>query len=194
MRPHPAEETLALYAGRDLGVWARLRVAAHVRDCERCGRHVEEFRGLRDFLDAGRGAMPRGAAWDAMASEMKANIRVGLAAGQCVAGGSSEPVRLPWRTPAVALPVLIVVLLGWVLQMVQPPPALSPARPEASDVVLDGGPALAGIGVEQDGRGFRIMHPRAAQNAVFTVGGDSVNSRYLDAETGQVTISHVYAE
>lgn len=194
MRPHPADETLALYAGRDLGLGARLRIAAHVRRCERCSRHVEEFRGLREFLDADRDVLPRGVEWNAMASEMKANIRLGLAAGQCVAQADYEPARLPWRTPAVALPVLLVVLLGWVLQTVPPPSVLAPApsRAAASGIVLDGAPG--GIGVEQDGRGFRILHPRAAQNVVFSVSGESVNSRYLDADTGQVTISHVYAE
>jgi hypothetical protein len=192
--PHPADETLALYAGRDLGLWTRLRTAGHVRRCERCSRHVEEFRGLREFLDADRDVMPHGVEWNAIAAEMKANIRLGLAAGQCVAQAEHEPIRLPWRTPAVALPVLLLVLLGWVLQTVPPPAVLAPApgTAVASGIVLDGDPT--GIGVEQDGRGFRIMHPRAAQNVVFSVGGDSVNSRYMDADTGQVTISHVYAE
>jgi hypothetical protein len=81
-----------------------------------------------------------------------------------------------------------------VLQTVPPPNLLSqaPGTAAASGIVLEGGPA--GIGVEQNGRGFQLMHPRAAQNVVFSVGGESVRSRYVDSDTGQVTISHVYAE
>jgi hypothetical protein len=130
--------------------------------------------------------------WGELAGEMRANIRLGLAAGRCVAEPDREPVRLPWRTPAVALPVLLVVLLGWVLQTV-PPPVATPPLPAGAPVdavVLDGG--AGGIGVAQAGRGFRLMHPRAAQNIMSSVGGESIGARYVDADTGQVTISHVY--
>jgi hypothetical protein len=192
---HPADETLALYAGDELGLWTRFRVGRHLRGCNRCSRHVEEFRGVREFLDAERGELPRGVDWNSLAAEMKANIRLGLAAGQCVAQPSSERLRLAWRTPALALPVLLLVVLGWILQTAPPPLRLVPAAPPAQGeaaVVLDGGPA--GIGVEQGGRGFRLMQPSAARNVMFSVGGGSVRSRYLDSDTGQVTISHVYAQ
>jgi hypothetical protein len=190
---HPADETLALYAGKELGLWARWRAAWHVRRCERCVRRVEEFRGLREFLEAEREELPCGLEWGDLAGEMRANIRLGIAAGRCVAQPDREPIRLPWRTPAVALPVLLLVLLGWVLQTVPPPVAMPPHQagaPVEAAVVLEGGPG--GIGVEQDGRGFRLMHPRASQNILSPVGSDSIRARYVDAETGQVTISHVY--
>jgi hypothetical protein len=89
---------------------------------------------------------------------------------------------------------LLLVLVGWILQSVPPPVRLNPASGSAvasTGVVLEGGPA--GIGFEQDGRGFRLLNPSAAQNVMFSVGGESVRSRYVDTETGQVTISHVYA-
>jgi hypothetical protein len=123
---------------------------------------------------------------------MRANIRLGIAAGRCVEQSASEEVRLPWRTPAVALPVLLLVLLGWILQTVPRPATFAPASadaPGASAVVLNGGPT--GIGVEQDGRGLSIPTPHDAR---FSVGGDSVRARYVDADTGQVKIYHVYAE
>ncbi len=191
---HPAEETLALYAGDELGVWARLRVAHHVRGCDRCGRLVEEFRSTRELLAAGRGRVPAGVEWNRLGAEMSANIRLGLAAGRCVEQPDRERLHLPWRTPAVALPVLLLVVVGWILQTV-PPPAAMPAHhgtPAETAAVLEGGPG--GIGIEQDGRGFSLMHPRAAQNILSPVGGDLIRARYVDAETGQVTISHVYAD
>ncbi len=192
---HPADKTLALFAGGDLGLWTRLRIGGHVRGCEECGRHVEQYRAMRDFLDAGREELPRSVEWSALAAEMKANIRLGLAAGRCVAEPDREPIRLPWRTPAAAVPVLLLVLLGWILQTVPPPAIVAPSQVrgmQAAGVVLDGG--AGSIGVEQDGRGFRLMHPRAAQSIMSSVGGESIRARYVDADTGQVTISHVYAE
>jgi hypothetical protein len=195
MMLHPADETLALYAGNDLRAWTRFRAACHLRRCERCSRHVEEFRELREFLDAERDELPQGLEWSGLAAEMKANIRLGVSAGQCVAQSGREEVRMRWRTPAVALPVLLLVILGWILQTVPPPATLAPASAGALGaraVVLNGGPA--GIGVEQDGRGLSIPTPRDARDVTFSVGGDSVRARYVDADTGQVKIYHVYAE
>jgi hypothetical protein len=190
---HPPEATLALYAGGDLGLWARLGVARHVRQCDRCGRLVEEFRGVSEFLEEQRDELPRGVEWDEAAAAMKANIRLGIAAGQCVASPPPERVRVAWRTPALALPVLLVILAGWILQSLPPAVHVS-LTPESrgSAMVLDAD--AAGIGLERDGRGFRLLRPDAAQNVEVSVRGDSVRSRYVDGETGQVTISHVYAE
>lgn len=193
MTLHPAYEALALYAGKDLGFWMRIRIGSHIHRCERCSRHVEEFRGLREFLGAGQDEVPPYLDWSELAVEMKANIRLGLAAGQCVSQPDREHVRMPWRTPAVALPVLLLVLLGWLLQTVPPPLKLISAPSSAiaaRGIVLESG--SSGIGVEQDGRSFRLLQPRAAQNVMYSVGGDSVRSRYVDGDTGQVTISDVY--
>jgi anti-sigma factor RsiW len=190
---HLTEATLALYAGGDLGLWGRLRIAQHLQRCERCSRQVEEFRGIREFLGAQQDELPSGFAWSEAAAGMKANIRLGIAAGECVASEEPERAGMGWRAPALALPVLLMIVVGWILQSVPPPlnlvtvPGSGPAA-----VVLDA--SSAGIGVEQDGRGFRLLQPLAAQNVEVSVRGDSVRSRYVDGETGQVTISHVSAE
>lgn len=190
---HLTEATLALYAGGDLPWWQRLRMGRHVRHCERCGGQVEEFRGVREFLGTQQDELPPGFVWDAAAAGMKANIRLGIAAGQCVESPAPERAGMGWRAPALALPVLLMVVVGWLLQSLPPPLDLAtvPGSGPAA-VVLDAG--AAGIGVEHDGRGFRLLQPVAAQNVEVSVRGDSVRSRYVDGETGQVTISHVYAE
>lgn len=189
---HPAEEVLALYAGNDLGLCRRIRIGGHLGRCERCARHVEQFRDVRAFLDGAQHEMPLGVGWTAMASEMRANIRVGLAAGECVTTPAHGRIHVPWRTPAVALPVLLLIIAGWMLESVRPPAPLPADRTVSSAVVLEASPG--GIGLEQNGRGFRLMQPAAAQNVVFSVRGDSLRSGYVDADTGQVTISHVYAQ
>ncbi len=136
--------------------------------------------------------MPAGVEWKSLEAEMKANVRLGIAAGRCVGAPEPDGVHVPWRTPALALPVLVVLIVGWILQSVPPPLSHTPARPVAQTaVVLDAGPA--GVGVEQNGRGFRLMSPRA-ENPVYSVRGGSVRLRYVDGDTGQVTISHVYSE
>jgi hypothetical protein len=188
----PAEKVLALYAGEDLGWWKTLGIARHLRQCDPCSQQVEEFRGVGEVLQAEREELPPGLDWSEAAAAMKANIRLGIAAGQCVAN-EPEPVRNPWRAPALALAVLVLILAGWIVQSLPPAvPVAPPVEQARGAVVLDASPA--GIGVERDGHGFRLLQPAAAENVEVSVRGDSVRSRYVDAKTGQVTISHVYAE
>lgn len=188
---HPAETALALYAGGDSAWWTRLGIARHVRQCDLCRRQVEAFREVCDVLGAEREELPRGLEWGEAAAAMRANIRLGLAAGECVAE-PPEPKRSPWR-PALALPILLVIVAGVILESL-PPAANRATAPQRMDgaLVLDASPA--GIGVERDGRGFELLRPAAAESVEVSVRGDSVRTRYVDGETGQVTISHVYAE
>lgn len=189
---HPSESSLALYAGDDLALWPRWRISRHIRGCETCRRQIEELHGVRDWMREQDGEMPAGVDWDTLAIEMRANIRVGLAAGQCVAEPRQSTLR--WQ-PAMALPLLLIVLAGWLIQS-WPRTVTMPAQAQfasvSADPVLDA--TQAGIGVEQDGRALRLLHPRA-EGALYTESGpDSVRSRYVDAETNYVTISHVYAQ
>ncbi len=185
---HPTETNLALFAGKDLSLPSRFRIALHLRACSRCRRLANEFRGVRQFVGGCERELPPGVDWDVLAAEMKANIRLGLAAGRCVTATVVEPElpRAGWRTPAIVLPVLLLIIAGWILQSLQPP--LRPAGPEfvvqASSV---------GIGVERNGRGFTLLQPHT-ENVVYSVRGEAAGARYVDEETGQVTISHVYAQ
>jgi anti-sigma factor RsiW len=187
---HPSESNLALYAGGELGWWARMRTARHLRRCEGCSRQVEEFRGIREWTQSQDG-MPAGIDWGPLAAELKANIRLGLAAGQCVAPAPRvlKPV-IPWRA-AVVLPVLLVVVVGWWLQSWPPPsvPAVKSAGPRG--LVLTASPRA--IELQQGDRAFALLHPPSAE-VTFSVSGQEARSRYVDSETGYVTISHVYTQ
>jgi hypothetical protein len=93
---------------------------------------------------------------------------------------------------AMALPVLLFVMAAVILQVLphgpQPP---APPQMASAEVVLDAG--ASGIGIEAQGRGFRLLTPR--ENVSYTVRSQgAVRARYLDSETGQVMISHVYAQ
>jgi anti-sigma factor RsiW len=189
---HPTEANLALYAGEELGFWARLRTAHHLGRCPECSRHVEEFREIRDWTRSEREAPP-GVEWDRLALELKANIRLGVAAGRCVAPAPSEAPRFRWRTAAMALPVLLVVVVGWMMLSLSPP-----LLPLANPAAVAAGPVLradpSGIEIQQDGQAFALVHPHAAEITYAVSGPGTVRTRYLDSETGYVTISHVYAE
>lgn len=185
---HPNESRLSLYAGEELGLLSRFRIALHVRGCDRCHQRVEEARGLREWMRAQDDELPAGVRWDSLAAEMSANIRLGLAAGRCISMPAPAPVasRVSWRTPALVLPVLLVVIAGWILQSLHPP-----VRPAAPEFVVEA--SASGIGVSSNGHGFTLLNP-GAENVVYSVRGEAAGARYVDAETGQVTISHVYAQ
>jgi hypothetical protein len=189
---HPTESALALYAGRDLGFGSRLRVGAHVRGCGHCRSRVEQYREVRGWLGEQEEDMPADVDFGKLAAEIRANIRLGLAAGECVAAEPVHRISAGWLRPATVLPVLVVVVAGWILQSLQPP-----LRPGALMGAGEAGVVLAasssGIGLEKDGRGLTLLNPHAG-TVVSSVRGDALRVRYVDIDTGQVTISHVYAQ
>ena len=75
---HPHENDLALFAGGDLGCFRRWRMQRHLAGCDRCRFGVDEFSALRTQL-RDLEEMPT-VHWARLAAEMKANIRLGLAA------------------------------------------------------------------------------------------------------------------
>src|SRR5450432_1163191 len=105
---HPSEAELALYAGGDLG-WLRQRLAErHVRNCGPCQNVAADFSELRS-----EGAAFPNVQWPRLAEEMRANIRLGLAAGECV---NRRPARsfVSGQRLAIAGGVLGVLLVAGV--------------------------------------------------------------------------------
>lgn len=145
---------------------------------------------MRDWMQTQDG-MPPSIDWGPLAAELKANIRLGLAAGQCVAPAPqmTRPA-ISWRAAAV-LPVLLVVVVGWWLQS-WPPPAVPAARSAGPrGLVLTASPRA--IELKQGDRAFALLLPSSAE-VTFSVSGQEARSRYVDSETGYVTISHVYTQ
>jgi anti-sigma factor ChrR (cupin superfamily) len=89
MNGHPSEADLALLAGGDCGWVERLRLKNHVSACGDCQDAMASFAEIRTSLR--EMALPAVAVddgnWERLAVEMRANIRLGLAAGECVASG-----------------------------------------------------------------------------------------------------------
>jgi hypothetical protein len=188
---HPSQEILALHAGGDLSWLAGWKTARHVASCERCADEVAAFSDLREALPE-LGEIPE-LPWNRMAADTRANIRLGLAAGECVRG-VAEPVPEPiplFRGARVTLAlasVLALVATGLVLQ--SPGPLSTVAR--STDPVVQ----LTSHGIQRRSgdQGFALMHG-SAQSVTYTVNAKgSLGARYMDPETDQVTMTKVYVE
>ena len=187
---HPSDATLALYAGRDLGFFATWRTERHLAGCERCRREVENYDEMREILPE-LGELPA-LHWNRLAVEMKANIRLGLAAGECVREPERERVsrRSLFSSRALVSYASIAALLVAGLLLERPLPKTT-AR-DAAEVVLRATPN--GIELKEGGRALSLLHRRATDVTYLVGAQGSMRSRYVDAETGYVTINNVYAQ
>ena len=189
---HPRAQELALHASGDLALWREFVVRFHLLGCELCRRDIEALARARKELHAAATELPDGLEWNQLAAEMHANIRLGLEAGECVA---APPVlALPqrdWRA-AMALAAAVVVAVGaWWLNG---PGPVRPSREAAlndSDVVLEA--TAAGVEIKQAGGAFALTHRGSDAVAVTVSVGGTARAGYVDDDTGQVTINHVYA-
>lgn len=192
MKRHPEPAMLALHAGGELPLVRRIAVALHVRLCGECRREAEAFRQARLALQEEAQALPPGIDWAALEAEMKANIRLGVAAGAIVRGRTrrTEPWR-PQRKPAfvVAATFAVVLAAGWLLDRSRAP---QPAPAAGSGVVLQSTPD--GLAVEW-GRGETAVLGAGRPPVAAAVSWDgSVRAPFLDEDTGQVTIYNVAAQ
>jgi hypothetical protein len=186
---HPAETTLALHAGGELGLWARWKISRHLQRCSTCRAEVDELRASMEELRSAAAEMPAGVNWGRMAADMKANIRVGLAAGQCVDSAEERPRMSVWQVAATAAPAVVLVLIGLWLQ--RPQPQL-PQATWVDGTLLEA--TSGGIEVRQGDRMLSLRHPNTGDVTYLVNVEGALRARYVDSETMQVTIQNVYAE
>jgi anti-sigma factor RsiW len=187
MSKHPNQATLALHAGGDLGPFRRWLTARHLAHCTACREEVAGYNEMRELLPE-LAELPE-ISWNRMAAEIKANIRLGLEAGECVRTAET-PLRRPasmagWRA-AVAF-ASVIVLVGGCMVLERP----VPVRAAETSVRSTGD----GIQVQAgDDRMLGLMNG-GAQKVVYTLDAQgSMGARYIDPETGSVTINTVYAQ
>jgi hypothetical protein len=209
MKRHVKEIDLALYASGDLRLWQRAAVHLHVRQCESCREAVEEFRADGRALRDAAAGLPEGLDWARLSAEMTANIRVGLAAGECVAprGHARKFIPMSWRPVALAslVTTMLAALLvgGWWLNM---PPQETQALSRAmrsiwhgrSVILEERGPVIEasqeGIELRKDGGALGVSQDAAKLMTVSVSTQGSASAHYVDQDTGQVTITSVYAQ
>lgn len=183
--PHPSEEQLALFAGNDLGWLARRRVAGHLTSCGDCQSSVVAYSSLRAEILDGADQLQDALPWNQMAAEMRANIRLGLAAGECVNARAGVRASSP-RLIAVLASFTILIAAAWVLNY----PAAAPHSAEPFTLQTSGG----GIAVSEGSQLRSVLHSRG-KDVVYSVGAKGqVGARYVDDETGYVTVNNVYLQ
>jgi hypothetical protein len=204
MNRHVAETDLALYAAGDLPLWRRAVVHLHVRRCSECSGLVEGLRADRGQLRQSVDAMPESVDWEQLAAEMTANIRVGLAAGECVTPRERKVSPISWRPAAIAAGLVVMLAGAWWLNI---PSTDTEAIGRALRNLATGqrsdspqeesGPMVraSSSGVETRENGARLgIEQSGLQPVMFSVSTQgSASARYVD-DTGQVTITAAYVQ
>lgn len=205
---HPNNGTLALLAGGDLGFWPALSVRWHLHGCERCKSELLAFRRTYHLVTGAAKDLPPGIDWNRLSDEMTGNIRVGLAAGECVGGFSERPRRfhlgrrLRWNgAMAAALLTGIFVVGFWLnLPATQADHLLTSlgrivghsthaAVSEPSEMLLA---SQQGIEVKGNGTSLSYVPPESGNVVVSVSTQGSAAVRATDDDTGQTTITEVY--
>lgn len=190
MPRHVPESDLALHAGNDLGWFASWRVNRHLAVCAECRRTETGYRELGEEL-SGAGDPPV-ADWDRLAVEMQANIRLGLAAGECVAQRHVAPGPA-WRTLLAYASVLVLVVAGLLFQRRNPEPPVTPVE-EPKEERLVFAAINNGIELKQGSHAMGLMHRGGREVTVSVSAQGAVGARYVDSSTGHVVIHSVLAE
>lgn len=201
---HPMETELALYAGGELALGPRWKTALHVRGCRECRARVEAFRLDQQRWADSAAELPAGVNWDRLAAEMTANIRVGLAAGECVTVPREEPASGGNWKPVLAI-AGVVAVFGAAILLNFPASDWAIMRNawnrtvngQAGVPLADSGPVVEaspeGIEFRENGGGMgvRIGDLPVAVSVSFS---GSASARYVDDDASQVTIATVYVE
>ena len=206
MKQHLKETELALAASGDGGVWAGFRLRRHLKGCTECQLAMESFTDLRGALSAD---LARGPNWDERALEMRANIRLALEAGECVREQSmheqgSAVAASTWN-PRFALALASLFLLagaGIFLRETPTAPVnsvVAATRGASASPMLASASAIlassdAGIEFRSGETSVMLLNRNGvvADQTVSTLG--EIRSRYIDGDTGAVTINNVYLQ
>jgi len=190
---HPSEADLALLSGGDCGWLRGLLLGRHVAGCGDCRDMVASFGELRSEVrdHALAGFAPESSTWSAMAGEMRANIRVGLAAGECVGEAPTDSPRRNWA-PRLAIGMASVVVVCGVGMFLRGllPQGDQPGVVHAAVVESTG----TGVEVRTDSGSMTLLnHGDVAGDQTVTSQG-AIQASYVDGNTGTVTITSVYVE
>ena len=199
---HPSLDLLSLYSSGDLPLLLRWRTGQHVHACAECEQQVLSLRAAKtELLREARGEVLTGfeaiADWQTLENVMMGNIRVGVAASRCIENvgrGHRLGLRFAWGAGMVAL-----FMAGWVARVPSEDTqrivtalrrAVGLEQTQFAGTVLRSTPD--GISVKTQGGTLTILHPQSA--VVSMAGPASVTARYVDDDSGQVTITNVYGQ
>jgi len=183
MNSHPKETDLALLAGGEYGRVTRFLLARHVRTCRECAARVAHFEMLRADL---AGMAEPELDWNRLAAEMKANIRLGIEAGECVRD-VERPRRWNPRLAVVFASLTFLIAAGLTMKSTVAPPQ-APER--VVSPVLESTGAVLEL---RNGASSITLLNRNGSIADQTVSAEGkISAR--DVQSGAVTINNVYLE
>lgn len=171
---HPDEDDLALFAGGELGPVSRWRIESHVSGCAHCRQAVSEFFELRSrVMDLAE--LPS-LDWSGMASRIERRVEQERAAPR-----HGVLWRPAWGA-AVAL-VALVVTGAFLARQAGPPSVSMDASALAVSLRLGNNQELT----------LENAAPSGAQ-VTWRVSADEVSARYVDPDTGNITVNNVYSQ
>lgn len=181
-----SDKDRALLAGNDAGLLPRLKAALASRISPRQERADDGFGRILDELPRFR-ELPEYFAWDDLAAEMKANILVGLEAGEVV---RSRPVAAPlgWKTAVTFAGIAFLIVSGYWLGLSGH--LLRSEKPQTA--ILEAHPG--GLELQTRETALTVIYSRESGQQVLSGGLGGIRADYVDEETGQLTVAHVYAE
>jgi hypothetical protein len=205
---HITEADMALFATRDMALWRQPLIRLHIARCSDCRNRVTAYQADREAVRQMAAGMPMGVQWDRLAAEMTANIRVGLAAGECVAPRIPRRIlSTGWRVSAAMAGFTVLLVSAWWLNMPASETAslgravkkIAQIRPwQGTGILEDRGPLVevsaSGIQLRENGGAMGVSQGVARPVSVTLSVQGSARARYIDSETGQVTITGVYAQ
>ena len=199
---HPSAPILALFSSGDLPWKEKWRLKRHVNRCEACELQVAEYRAAKAELKREAQAetltaFEAIADWGVLEREMLGNIGVGVAAARAI--DKVRRGRSLLMKSAIIAGMSALFVAGWITHVPREQTVHLAAslrqiigwdRPQISGTQLKTTPD--GIVVRTQGATLTIMHPRSA--VVVASGPWSMSARYVDEDSGQVTITKVYAQ
>jgi hypothetical protein len=193
---HLSEIDLALLAGDDAGRMRRYSLARHVRQCAACQERVDEFRELRaDIATHAEAGLPD-MNWSGLAAEMRANIRLGLEAGECVreTRGLGSRIFGGWSLGLSAAFACLLLLAGasFFMRDVRPFPTHSSPAASSAEALPSLESTTAGVELRSGSKSFTLLNREGAVANQTVSAQGAVRSRYVDS--GTVTINNVYLE
>jgi hypothetical protein len=200
---HPSLHALALYSRGDVGWAARWKIGRHVHGCADCEEQVLHFRSVNAELKREAECQvltgfEASTDWVRLEREMIGNIAVGVAASRCiekVGRGRLLTGRGAWLTVGLA----VLFLVGWFTNIPSEQRhhltasirrSMGLEVPQIAGTIVRTTPE--GIAVRAQGATLTILHPPSA--VISLAGRSSLGARFVDEETGEVTITNVYGD